>query len=214
MPTPLPVENAEFEAVFDMFYPRYFWTSPSFWSCSETDRQWTILLLAMIKAGLVERTSDSAAIEDCRGLYRFQPGWSELKTHMHRICARRRGADDLKTQSWSAYLELQRREPDGEVCIYDYPCFLVYSERQRTAVIPGNGQPGPLLEFVAEKQITTLLFVSGAIDRGPDRDSDAWLLEGFRFSPHALQILHDEMVEKQDRMDQIIRGLHRTDSRE
>lgn len=188
---PMAPKDAEFEAMFDLFYPRYHWTTPSFWTCSESERMRTIFLLALLQRGLIARVRERAAIADCEGRYRTRPDWSEAKSQSFRQCAFRKGNDDLKSQSWSAYLEMQRRDPEGRVVILNSPCFLVYAERERSVIVPGNGSPVHLTRFVAGQRIQALFFVSGVEDQASDKECEFWRLEGLRFSEESLSLLNE-----------------------
>lgn len=185
-------KDAAFEAMFDLFYPRYHWSTPTFWTCSESERTRTIFLLALLQNGFIDRISERASITVCEGPYRSRPEWSETMSRSFRKCAFRKGNDDLKSQSWSAYLDLQRRAPDGEVVILDSPCFLVYSEREQSVIVPGNGSPLHLTRFVAANRIKTLFFVSGVVDQDSPEECEFWRLEGLRFSDESLDLISEQ----------------------
>ena len=72
---PTPTDE-EFESVFDLFYPRPHWSTPTFWTCSSHDKDWTIFLMALIKSGLVQPISDQAAIAVCETRHRVPWNWS------------------------------------------------------------------------------------------------------------------------------------------
>lgn len=192
------------ESTFDLFYPRYHWTTPSVWSCSEMERSLVIFLSVMIQNGIVERITDRARIELGGGRYALPPGsWSEEQRQMYWLCQSRRGNDDLKGQSWSAYLALQKRFPEDEVTILASPCFLAYTERQRAVIVPGNCSPRSMLEFVAARRIQSLLFFNGCVDEATlqeesvSEDEDYWLLDGLKFSDRAIDIFAEEFAKEQ-----------------
>lgn len=197
---PAPTDE-EFESVFDLFYPRSHWSTPTFWTCSSHDKDWTIFLMALIKSGLVQLISDQAAIAVCETRHRVPWDWSAEKMRWYRMCANRRGNDDLKSQSWSAYLHMQRRFPDAEIEVLSSPCFLVNAVEKRTAIVPGNGSPRELLYFVADKQVTSLLFVTGDTESEANDDDGFWILKGLCFSDQAvLEIQNKAQLERQELM--------------
>ena len=193
------------ESTFDLFYPRYHWTTPSILSCSEIERSLVILLSVMIKKGLVERIKDRARFEFGGGRYALPPGaWSEEQRQMYWLCQSRRGNDDLKCQSWSAYLALQKRFPEDEVTILTSPCFLAYAERQHAAIVPGNCSPRSMLDFVAGRRIQSLFFFNGCVDEGVSEDEDYWLLDGLKFSEQAIDLFAEEFAKEQASMERLL----------
>ncbi len=199
------------ESTFDLFYPRYHWTTPSVWSCSETERSLVILLCAMIKKGLIEHITDRARIEFSGGRHTLPPGsWSEEQQQMYWLCQSRRGNEDLKYQSWSAYLALQKRFPEDEVTILASPCFLAYTERQHAVIVPGNCSPRSMLDFVAAHRIRSLFFINGCVDEavlqeeGASEDEDYWLLDGLKFSERAIDLFAEEFAKEQASMDRLL----------
>lgn len=163
-----------------------------------------VLLCAMIQKGLVQRITDQARIEDDGGLYTMPPGtWSDEQRRMHRLCQSRRGNDDLKRQSWSAYLALQKRFAEDETKILSAPCFLVYTERQQVVIVPGNCSPWAMLEFVATHRIRSLFFINGCVDEaiGVADDADYWFLDGLKFSDRAINIFAEEFAKERASME-------------
>lgn len=204
------------ESAFNLFYPRSHWTTPSVWSCSETERSLVILLSAMIRNGIVDRITDRAKMEFCGGRYALPPGsWSEEQQQMYWLCQSRRGNDDLKMQSWSAYLELQKRFPEDEVAILASPCFLAYSERQHTAIVPGNCPPRSMLDFVATHRLRFLFFINGCADEailqqeGASEDKDYWLLDGLKFSDRAIDLFAEEFAKERASIDRLLSVISR-----
>ncbi len=204
------------ESTFDMFYPRYHWTTPSVWSCSEMERSLVIFLSVMIRNGIVDRITDRAKIVFGGGRYAMPPGdWSAEQRQMYGLCQSRRGNDDLKRQSWSAYLALQKRFPGDEVTILASPCFLAYTEQQHTAIVPGNCSPRTMLEFVAARRIRSLFFINGCVDEailqeeGASEDEDYWHLDGLKFSDRAIDLFNEEFAKEQAAMERLLSEMSR-----
>lgn len=202
------------ESTFDLFYPRYHWTTPSLWSCSEMERSLVILLSAMIKQGLVERITDRARIEFGGGRYALPPGsWSEEQQQMYWLCQSRRGNEDLKCQSWSAYLALQKRFPEDEVTILASPCFLAYTERQHAVIVPGNCSPRFMLDFVAARRIRSLFFINGRVDEaifqeeGASEYEEYWLLDGLKFSDRAIDLFAEKFAKEHRLRSEMSNGM-------
>lgn len=204
--------NEALEATFNLFYPRYHWTTPTLWSCGESERSLVILLCAMIQKGIVERITDRAKIEfGGGGRYTLPPGtWSEEQRQIYWLCQSRRGNDDLKLQSWSAYLALQKRFRKDETTILASPCFLAYTERQHTVIVPGNCSPRAMLEFVAAQRIRSVFFINGGVDEatleagGVSDDEDYWLLDGLKFSDRAIDLFAEEFAKEQAEMEHLL----------
>ncbi len=203
--------NEAIETTFDLFYPRHHWTTPSVWSCSEQELSLVIFLCVMIQNGIVERITDRARIEFCKGRYTLPSGvWSEEQRQAYWLCQSRRGNDDLKCQSWSAYLALQKRFPEDETTILTSPCFLTYTEPQHAIIVPGNCSPRSILDFVAERRIRSLFFINGCVDEavlqaeGVSEDEDYWLLDGLKFSDQAIDLFAEEFAKERASMERLL----------
>lgn len=197
------IESAE--TLHDIFWPRRTWASPVA-AGSERLLDLMILLLVLKKAGLLDVKHE--AIPSCM---LERSSWLKRQWHSPtpdvwalQYCAGRRGGDDLKEQSWSAYRSLRRRcKGETITLISDLPfCYL--AETSRVAVIAGNVDAERALKAIVDYEITSFGVV-GNVDTevlGEEAwNSDyLWQLTSIEITARGLAMLKGHFQRKHEEM--------------
>lgn len=218
-PPPTPEEIAELErevaiwarleSLHSIFWQRENWTNPSLRYGPQYVLDMLLMLLALIDRKLVTVQNKSVPVTTLRQsrwlAQRFRtrhPCWeaSEQDKNMFYQSEGRRGGDDLKTMSWSAYRELRRQCPHGPITLLDGIPFAVFAETSRTVIMAGNLDAGRTLSVIAQQGITTfgvMGYRSFETDEEGDVDwpeHEAWQLTQLCFTAEGLAYFKDYLV--------------------
>lgn len=149
---------ADQEALHALFWPRPTWCTPLLSQSSEQELEAVVLLGLMRARGLVHLEQQVVPINRCwasrwleqRDLRRWERVATEQDRDILERCRWRRGQDELKDMSWTAYRVLRRGGPDDDITFLPNIPFAVHSVERQAAIVAGNLAVRRSLEAIAE----------------------------------------------------------------
>jgi hypothetical protein len=196
----LTAEDREFERqIYDLhqvFFPRPHWRDPSPFSSDEVLELLTLMLAAQ-ERGFFKRSEEliqTHRFKRPRSFAALPPSEAAL----WQVAANRRGADDLKDETWSALQHLRKCFPGAPLEGHDGGLPYCYvAPQQGIIVTAGNLSPTLILKYMVQRCTPRLGIVAAqmipAPRFGPDQVecTGRLCLQWLEFAPPAFAVLQE-----------------------